>query len=182
MGSEMCIRDRTSTKDWDRLLKVNLWGVIHGSRLFARQMIDGHRKGHIVNVASAAAFAPNRKLAAYSTSKAAVHMLSECLRAELAEHHIGVTSICPGFVATGIANSTVYAGLSDEQQAEKRAKADALYKRRNFSPDQVAAAIFDAVQSNPALSLVGAEAWTTRLLSRFAPVLSRQVARLDITA
>ena len=45
-----------------------------------------------------------------------------------------------------------------------------------------AAAIFDAVQSNPALSLVGAEAWTTRLLSRFAPVLSRQVARLDITA
>ena len=67
-------------------------------------------------------------------------------------------------------------------QAEKRAKADALYKRRNFSPDQVAAAIFDAVQSNPALSLVGAEAWTTRLLSRFAPVLSRQVARLDITA
>ena len=172
----------TSTQDWDRLLKVNLWGVIHGSRLFARQMIDGHRKGHIINVASAAAFAPNRKLAAYSTSKAAVHMLSECLRAELAEHHIGVSSICPGFVATGIANSTVYAGLSDEQQAEKRAKADALYKRRNFSPDQVAAAILDAVLTNPALSLVGAEAWTTRLLSRFAPMLSRQVARLDITA
>ncbi len=172
----------TSVKDWQQVLGVNLWGVIHGSRLFARQMVDQGRAGHIVNVASAAAFAPNRKLTAYSTSKAAVHMLSECLRAELAEHHIGVSSICPGFVATGIANSTVYAGLSDEQQAEKRAKADALYKRRNFSPDQVAAAIFDAVQSNPALSLVGAEAWTTRLLSRFAPVLSRQVARLDITA
>ncbi len=122
----------TSVKEWDRLLKVNLWGVIHGSRLFAQQMIDGHRHGHI-NVASAAAFAPNRKLAAYSTSKAAVHMLSECLRAELAEHDIGVTAICPGFVATGIANATVYAGASDEEQAQKRAKADALYKRRNFS-------------------------------------------------
>ncbi len=59
---------------------------------------------------------------------------------------------------------------------------NALYKRRNFSPDQVAAAILDAVLTNPALSLVGAEAWTTRLLSRFAPMLSRQVARLDITA
>ncbi|MGJ3257371.1 MAG: SDR family oxidoreductase, partial [Alcanivorax sp.] len=85
-------------------------------------------------------------------------------------------------VATGIANRTVSAGLTDQKHEETRAKADALYKRRNFSPDQVAAAIFDAVQNNPALSLVGAEAWTTRLLSRFAPVLSRQVARLDITA
>lgn len=171
----------TSVKEWDRLLKVNLWGVIHGSRLFAQQMIDGHRHGHIINVASAAAFAPNRKLAAYSTSKAAVHMLSECLRAELAEHDIGVTAICPGFVATGIANATVYAGASEEEQAEKRAKADALYKRRNFSPDDVADAILKAVINNPALSLVGAEAWSTRLLSRFAPSLSRRVARIDLT-
>ncbi|MDX1802845.1 MAG: SDR family oxidoreductase [Alcanivorax sp.] len=171
----------TSVKDWDRILKVNLWGVIHGSRLFAQQMVDAHRAGHIINVASAAAFAPNRKLAAYATSKAAVHMLSECLRAELADQHIGVTAICPGFVATGIANATVYAGLSDEEQAAKRAKAEALYQRRNFSPDEVADAIVDAVLNNPALSLVGAEAWTTRLLSRFAPVLSRRVARLDIT-
>jgi NAD(P)-dependent dehydrogenase (short-subunit alcohol dehydrogenase family)/pimeloyl-ACP methyl ester carboxylesterase len=171
----------TSVADWEKLLKVNLWGVIHGSRLFAQQMVDAHRAGHIVNVASAAAFAPNRKLAAYSTSKAAVHMLTECLRAELADKHIGVTAICPGFVATGIANATVYAGMSDEEQAKKRARADAMYKRRNFSPDDVATSVFKAVQNNPAISLVGAEAWTTRLLSRFAPGVSRLIARIDIT-
>lgn len=171
----------TSVADWERLLKVNLWGVIHGSRLFARQMVDAGRAGHIINVASAAAFAPSRQLAAYSTSKAAVHMLTECLRAELAGHGIGVTAICPGFVATGIAGATVYAGLSDEEQARKRAKADALYKRRNFAPEDVAAAVLRAVQENPPLALVGAEAWTTRLLSRFAPSLSRLVARVDIT-
>jgi len=171
----------TTTADWEKLLKVNLWGVIHGSRLFARQMVAAHRGGHIVNVASAAAFAPNRKLAAYSTSKAAVHMLTECLRAELADKQIGVTAICPGFVATGIAAATVYTGLSEEEQARKRAKADALYKRRNFSPDDVATSVFKAVQNNPALSLVGAEAWTTRLLSRFAPGVSRLIARIDIT-
>lgn len=171
----------TSTADWEKLLKVNLWGVIHGSRLFGQQMVDAHRAGHIVNVASAAAFAPNRKLTAYSTSKAAVHMLTECLRAEMAEHQVGVTAICPGFVATGIAQNTVYAGMSDEEQKKLRAKADALYKRRNFSPDDVADAVFKSVQNNPALSLVGAEAWTTRLLSRFAPSLSRMVARIDIT-
>jgi len=171
----------TSLADWDKLLKVNLWGVIHGSRLFAQQMVDGQRSGHIVNVASAAAFAPNRKLSAYSTSKAAVHMLSECLRAELADLDIGVTAICPGFVATGIATATVYAGMSETEQAKKRAKADAMYKRRNFSPDDVASAVFKAVQKNRPLALVGAEAWSTRLISRFAPGVSRLIARIDIT-
>lgn len=172
----------TSSADWDRILKVNLWGVIHGSRLFGQQMVNNHRSGHIVNVASAAAFAPNRKLAAYSTTKAAVHMLSECLRAELADHDIGVTTLCPGFVATGIAQNTVYAGLSEEQQAEKRAKADALYQRGSyFTPEDVADRILDAVLTNPALSLVGPEARATRFFSRFAPSVSRLVARIDIT-
>ena len=65
--------------------------------------------------------------------------------------------------------------------ARKRARAEALYRRRNFSPDDVAAAVFRAVQNNSALALVGAEAWTTRFLSRFAPGLSRLAARIDIT-
>ncbi|SFL81517.1 SDR family oxidoreductase [Marinobacter zhejiangensis] len=172
----------TSTKDWDRILKVNLWGVIHGSRLFGQQMVDAHCAGHIINVASAAAFAPNRKLAAYATTKAAVHMLTECLRAELSEHDIGVTSVCPGFVATGIAQNTVYAGLSEEEQTEKRAKADSLYQRHStFTPESVAERICQAVLTNPAISLVGPEAIATRFFSRFAPGVSRLVARLDIT-
>lgn len=171
----------TSPAQWEKLLKVNLWGVIHGARLFARQMVQRQRGGQIINVASAAAFAPNRKLAAYATSKAAVHMLSECLRGELADSGIGVTAVCPGFVATGIASATVYAGLSEAEQAAKRAQADALYRRRNFSPDTVADAIFHAVQTNPPIALVGAEAWVTRWLSRFAPALSRRIARIDIT-
>lgn len=170
----------TSVADWEKLLGVNLWGVIHGSRLFAQQMIDGGRAGHIVNVASAAAFAPNRKLAAYSTSKAAVHMLTECLRAELSDKHIGVSAICPGFVDTGIAQATVYTGMSEEEQTKKRNKADAMYKRRNFSPDEVANAVFKAVQTNNPMALVGAEAWVTRLVSRFTPGLSRLIARIDI--
>ncbi|HEY8544288.1 MAG TPA: SDR family oxidoreductase, partial [Acidimicrobiales bacterium] len=92
----------TSDDDWERLLRVNLWGVIHGSRLFARQMIDHGEGGHIVNVASAAAFSPSRVLPAYATTKAAVLMLTECLRAELADEGIGVTAVCPGMVDSGI--------------------------------------------------------------------------------
>ncbi|GAA3563157.1 SDR family oxidoreductase [Marinobacter xestospongiae] len=172
----------TSTADWDRILKVNLWGVIHGSRLFGQQMVDNQRGGHIVNVASAAAFAPNRKLAGYSTSKAAVYMLSECLRAELDEHDIGVSTVCPGFVATGIAQNTVYAGLSEEEEQHKRNKAEALYQRGSVvTADDVADRILQTVLTNPALTLVGPEARATRLLSRFAPGVSRLVAKLDIT-
>lgn len=92
----------TSPAEWERLLRVNLWSVIDGCRLFGRQMIAANKPGHLVNVASGVAFAPSRNYPAYATSKAAVLMLSECLRAELAGRSIGVTAVCPGFVDTGI--------------------------------------------------------------------------------
>src|SRR5690606_25881089 len=61
----------TSDAEWEKVLRVNLWGVIRGSRLFAQRMIAMGKRGHLVNVASAAAFTPSRVLSAYATSKAA---------------------------------------------------------------------------------------------------------------
>ncbi len=100
----------TSSEEWGRVLDVNLWGVIHGCRHFGARMIARGQGGHIVNTASAAAFQPSRALPAYSTSKAAVLMLSECLRAELAGQGIGVSAICPGIVNTNITATTRFAG------------------------------------------------------------------------
>ncbi|MCC2656899.1 MAG: family oxidoreductase [Panacagrimonas sp.] len=170
----------TSVADWDRLLKVNLWSVILGSKLFAQQMIDAGKQGHIVNVASAAAFSPSKALPAYATTKAAVHMLSDCLRAELADHRINVVSVCPGFINTGITTSSRFVGVSDEKQEQLRAKAKQLYSRRNLKPQAVAEAILDAVKKNKPEALVGAEAHAFRFLSRFVPSLSRRLARLDM--
>src|SRR5205807_1581090 len=85
----------TTVEDWRRVLDVNLWGVIHGCRLFGRQMVERGQGGHIVNVASAAGIQPSKGLPAYSTSKAAVLMLSECLRADSAGAGIGVSAIRP---------------------------------------------------------------------------------------
>lgn len=170
----------THPDDWDRLLKVNLWGVIHGSRLFGRQMVAHGRLGHIVNVASAAAYTPTRTLPAYATSKAAVYMLTECLRAELAAKHIGVSAICPGVIDTGIATRTQFVGSSDDEQQLKRAKADRLYKRRGFTADQVAKAILNAVADNQPLALVGAEARAMWWLSRYTPRLARLFARIEL--
>lgn len=170
----------TSNADWDKLLRVNLWSVILGSKLFAQQMIAAGKRGHIVNVASAAAFSPTKSLPAYATTKAAVHMLSDCLRAELADQSIHVVSVCPGIVNTGITTSTRFVGVSQEKQEKLRAKAAQLYARRNLKPSAVAEAIVDAVMHNKPEALVGVEAHAFRFLSRYVPSLSRRLARLDM--
>ncbi len=171
----------TSVKDWQKVLGVNVWGVIHGCRLFAQQMIDAGKAGHIVNTASAAAFTPSRVYPAYATSKSAVLMLSDCLQAELADHDIGVTAVCPGVIDTGITLATHFVGVDDDEQDKRRKATKSLYQKRAYTPDRVAAAIVDAVRANRPLAVVSPEAHGLRMLSRFAPGLLRRMARMELT-
>jgi NAD(P)-dependent dehydrogenase (short-subunit alcohol dehydrogenase family)/pimeloyl-ACP methyl ester carboxylesterase len=171
----------TSTADWDKILHVNLWGVIHGSRLFGKQMVAAGKGGHIVNVASALAFTPTRMLAAYATTKAAVAMLSDCLRAELAGQGIQVISVCPGVIDTPITGSTRFVGVSEEEQKRRRDGARRLYQRRNLKPQAVAAAILKAIEQRKPEVLVGSEAHGARLLSRLSPALTRRLARMELS-
>ncbi len=168
----------TSAEEWKKVLDVNLWGVIHGCRFFGKQMADRGQGGHIVNTASAAAFQPSRALPAYSTSKAAVLMLSECLRAELAEKSIGVSAICPGIVNTNITSTTRFTGVDEAEQDRLRKRTSKLYGRRNYPPEKVADAILRAVVRNQAVVPVTPEARGARLLSRLSPGALRSVARL----
>ncbi|MGH3524537.1 MAG: SDR family NAD(P)-dependent oxidoreductase, partial [Mycobacterium sp.] len=66
-----------SPSDWEHQLGVNLMGVVHGCRAFGAQMVERGTGGHIVNIASAAAFTPTQAMSAYSVSKAGVKMLTE---------------------------------------------------------------------------------------------------------
>ncbi|MCD9143713.1 SDR family oxidoreductase [Streptomyces albireticuli] len=170
----------TSAEEWRKILDVNLWGVVHGCRVFGRQMAERGQGGHIVNTASAAAFQPSRFLTAYSTSKAAVLMLSECLRAELAGKGIGVTAICPGIVNTGITATARFTGVSEDEQRQLRKKAVRLYGRRNYPPEKVAEAVLRAVHRDQAVVPVTPEAHGLRLMSRFTPRLLRALARIDL--
>ncbi|MFB6566283.1 SDR family oxidoreductase [Streptomyces noursei] len=169
----------TTTEDWKKVLDVNLWGVIHGCRIFGKRMVDRGQGGHIVNTASAAAFQPSRILPAYSTSKAAVLMLSECLRAELAGQGIGVTAICPGLVNTAITGTARFAGVSAEEEKRRQAKAARMYGMRNYPPEKVADAILRAVVRNQAVVPVTPEARGAHLLSRFTPRALRALARIE---
>ncbi|WP_107426834.1 SDR family oxidoreductase [Streptomyces sp. CB02460] len=168
----------TTSEDWRNVLDVNLWGVIHGCRLFGRQMAERGQGGHIVNTASAAAFQPSRALPAYSTSKAAVLMLSECLRAELAEKSIGVSAICPGIVNTGITATARFVGTDDAEEQRLRKRAGKLYGARNYPPEKVAEAILRAVVRNQAVVPVTPESHAVRFLSRVGPGMLRGIARL----
>ncbi|UNO40890.1 SDR family oxidoreductase [Streptomyces sp. MST-110588] len=169
----------TTSEDWKKVLDVNLWGVIHGCRIFGRRMAERGQGGHIVNIASAAAFQPSRALSAYSTSKAAVLMLSECLRAELAGRGIGVTAVCPGFVNTNITTDSHFTGVTPEEERRLRTKSARLYGMRDYPPEKVADAVVRAVVRNQAVVPVTPEARAARLLSRFAPRALRAVARID---
>ncbi|MEE1740083.1 SDR family oxidoreductase [Streptomyces sp. BE147] len=168
----------TTSEDWKNVLDVNLWGVIHGCRIFGRQMAERGQGGHIVNTASAAAYQPSRALPAYSTSKAAVLMLSECLRAELAERSIGVSAICPGIVNTNITATTHFAGADETEEKRLQQRTSRLYGLRNYPPEKVADAILKAVVRNQAVVPVTPEARGARLLSRISPGVLRGVARL----
>jgi short-subunit dehydrogenase len=151
--------------------------VTRGCRLFGEQMVRRGQGGHLVNIASAAAFAPTAMLPAYSATKAAVRMLSECLRAELAPSGIGVSAICPGFTNTGIGQAAHYAGTSGETERRLRAGAAKAFQRRNFPPEKVAVAVLRAVLENRAVVPVNAEAQIGFALSRIAPGALRLLAR-----
>ncbi|MEV5433555.1 SDR family oxidoreductase [Streptomyces sp. NPDC052701] len=169
----------TTPEDWKKVLDVNLWGVIHGCRLFGRHMAERGQGGHIVNVASAAAFQPSRALPAYSTTKAAVLMLSECLRAELAGQRIGVTAICPGFVDTAITSTAHFAGVDAAEERRRQKRTARLYGLRGYPPEKVAGAILRAVARNEAVVPVTPEARGARVLSRFLPGVARAIARVE---
>ncbi|WP_225076551.1 MULTISPECIES: SDR family oxidoreductase [unclassified Streptomyces] len=166
-----------TTEDWRKVLDVNLWGVIHGCRLFGKRMAERGQGGHIVNTASAAAYQPSKALPAYSTSKAAVLMLSECLRAELAGQGIGVTAVCPGFVDTAITSTAHFAGVPAEEEKRRRRRAARLYGLRGYPPEKVADAILRAVVRDEAVVPVTPEARLLRAMSRFTPRTRRRLAR-----
>lgn len=162
----------TSLEDWQWILNVNLWGVVHGCHYFAPRMaLRG--SGQIVNIASAAGYYNSEAMTAYGTTKFAVIGLSEGLRAELAPLGVGVSVVCPGFINTPIVANMRMRGAAYPES--ERANVRRLYEKRNYSPERVADAVLRAVRGNPALLPVTPEAWALYAMKRIAPDLGRRV-------
>ncbi|WP_370464397.1 SDR family oxidoreductase [Mycolicibacterium sp. 018/SC-01/001] len=169
----------TPVGEFDRVLDINFGGVVNGCRSFGRRLVERGAGGHIVNIASMAAYTPVNMMNAYCTSKAAVFMFSDCLRAELDSAGIGVTTICPGVIGTNIVDTTRFS-----LPAARRGEAEALRARarrgfalRRYGPDKVARAIVTAVRENKAVVPVTAEARMVYAIAHAAPQAMRSAAR-----
>jgi NAD(P)-dependent dehydrogenase (short-subunit alcohol dehydrogenase family) len=94
-------------KDWEWTLGVNVWGVIHGIRVFVPRMIEQNVDCHVVNTASVAGLLSLPGMGMYCVSKHAVVTLTECLHHDLVEFGAKVKAsvLCPAYVPTGIADS-----------------------------------------------------------------------------
>ena len=103
---------------WERVLAVNLTGVMLTNRAVAKRLIAQGEGGAIVNISSGAAKIPMRGSAEYSVSKAGVWMLTRCLALELAPHDIRVNTVAPGVIDTPMALA-VSSDESRRQQLER---------------------------------------------------------------
>jgi NAD(P)-dependent dehydrogenase (short-subunit alcohol dehydrogenase family) len=149
----------STVQDWQWVLGVNLWGVIHGVRLFTPMMLaaakaDPGYQGHIVNTASMAGLLNPPNMGVYNVSKHAVVSLSETLYQDLAlvTDQISASVLCPFFVPTGIHRSErnrpgeLAAQQPTRSQLIGQAMSDKAVTAGKVSAAEVAQKVFDAAQ------------------------------------
>ena len=172
----------TPAEEFDRVLDINLGGVVNGCRSFARRLLERGTGGHIVNVASMAAYSPQQMMNAYCTSKAAVYMFGDCLRAELDSAGIGLTTVCPGVIDTNIVSTTRFdVPAGQKAQAEAcRKHIEKMFAARRYGPEKVAKAIVSAVKKNKPIRPVSPEAYFVYGAAHALPQAMRSVARAKL--
>jgi NAD(P)-dependent dehydrogenase (short-subunit alcohol dehydrogenase family) len=146
-----------SDEQWQRVIDINLWGVIRGSRIFGKHFVR-QGEGHLVNTASAAGLFPTPGMCSYTTTKYAIVGFTQQLRWELAASGVGVTLLCPGVVKTRIAMAPGV-GLEhvDMEKVVSRAP----------PPEGLAKKVVRAVKKNRPLVRYGPDAYIFSLLRLF---------------
>lgn len=161
-------------QDWDWILGVNLWGVIHGIRAFVPHLV-AQDEGHVVNTASIAGFAYAPMMSAYNASKAAVVALSETLKTdlELQGSAVGVTVLCPGWVNTRImdADRNRPGGPVDSDLISVGREAMRQVIAQGKDPAEVAHLVAAAVREGTTHVFTGDE-WIDLARGRFQQVLA----------
>ena len=139
----------TSLGDWQWILGVNLWGVIHGIESFVPRMITQGVQGHIVNTASMAGLIASQGLGIYNTTKYAVVGLSETLQKDLRPYNIGVSVLCPMGVATAIRDSERNrpAHLQNLER-QRAAESEITLIGRTLTAEHVAERVLAAILAN----------------------------------
>jgi NAD(P)-dependent dehydrogenase (short-subunit alcohol dehydrogenase family) len=154
--------------DWEWVIGVNLWGVIHGVKVFTPLMLAQNTESHIINTSSAAGLVVGSGSATYAVTKHAVVALSETMYLALQQGNspVKVSVLCPGMVRTNIASAernrpaelkNELAPMTPEMEAGRAAFKAAL--EAAMPPQQVADIVFDAIEKEQFYILTHPE-WT----------------------
>ncbi|MCW2553771.1 MAG: acetoin dehydrogenase [Mycobacterium sp.] len=153
----------SSYKDIERIMDVDFWGVVNGTKAFLPHLIESG-DGHVVNVSSLFGIFSVPGQAAYNAAKFAVRGFTEALRQEMlaAKRPVKVTTVHPGGIKTAIArNATAAEGLDPNDLAKVFDK-----KLASTTPEKAAKIILEAVRKNRARVLVGADAKALDIIVR----------------
>lgn len=158
-------------EDWEWILKINLWGVIHGCHVFAPRF-RAQRSGFILNVASNAGIASLPEMGPYNVSKAGVIALSETLYSELGAHGISVSALCPTFFKTNLL-STMRA-VNEEQHK----KAHSFFERSKITAEDVARIALRGLEAGEPIIIPQADGNVVHALKRLSPRLYLSLLRM----
>jgi NAD(P)-dependent dehydrogenase (short-subunit alcohol dehydrogenase family) len=166
-------------EDYERVLGINLSGVIHGTQAFLPHLIASG-DGHVVNVSSLNGIMAQPEMSHYCASKFAVRGFTECMRMEMqaARHPVGVLSVHPGGIKTNISSAALQHAKDSgaEITAEHEAR-DRLYREKllKMDPAEAAKVILKAVEADRGRVMVGGDAKALDVLVRAVPGLYGKV-------
>jgi len=175
--------------DWEWGLGVNLWGVIHGIRVFVPIMLRQDTEGHIINTASMAGLVSLPLMSVYNVSKHAIVTLSEALHHELALSGAKVKAsvLCPGWVNTRLMDSDRNRPsdvLNDPAQEISDPAKEAFEQTirellvTGLTPEQVADHVFDAIRGEKFYVLTHPE-WKDMVRTRMEDILEERKPTFD---
>ncbi len=160
-------------EDYERVWSINLWGVLHGTKIFLPHLIASG-DGHVINISSLNGVMAQANMSHYCGAKFAVRGITETLRLELeaAGHPVKTLSVHPGGIKTNIAtNATIAAKERGEEITAKEIALEKVYNEKllKMSPDSAADVILKAVEKGKPRIMVGNDAKALDLLIRLTP-------------
>jgi len=168
--------DVESLDEWDRVVDINLMGVVRGCRAFT-PVFKRQRSGHLVNTASAAGLVHPPMMSSYNTVKAGVVALSETLSHELHPYDVTVSVVCPSFFRTNLGDSI----QGDDTQMGATARQ--LIEKSPRSAEDIAAGVIAGIKKKQFLIIPDRPAlmaWRTKRFAR--PLYDRQMRKIAARA
>lgn len=162
----------TSLEDWHRIFDTNFWGYVHTIQAALPAMLSAG-KGSIINVGSIGGKMPMPNMTAYCASKYALTGMTETLRLELASKNIHVGIVHPGVINSDFLERAMFRGDDDKEvQSRQDQMSQALQSSLASQPEEIAKAIWKAVQKEQNEVVVGVSAIATNL-NRLFPALTQ---------